>query len=874
MAVEKDEQWNVDASVKSLGENRIGGYLAAFSSPNDTDLEGQYFTKDTNFELDWYSVRPVLYSHGVDSSHKTTAIGTIEKLEIKDEGLWAEAKLRSHYLYKNAIERMIEEGVLAWSSGSSPYYAEVDRNGFIRTWPIHEGSLTERPAQPNKTVVKAIKHEIDIKALKNAVDDLGLKDYNLDELMLQYENNNLVKVKEGKVEIGRPLEIVNKVYIVSETKENNEGITMNEETKKDREVKGTVESFANPAEETTELKTSAIEEFSISEEIPLTEVNESAEVSDSYLSNRVADAMRMKEIPIDEENTNDAILKIKQWIKNRTFASVVSEEMAANAWSSDDFHKFYKELIEGYRPKEVKETQVEDPRYTELAAKFDALQQMIGMGGVSKSNMADVNENQDSAIHGFYYIPDAEEKAKYANHGFEDLAYYAYLRSQASRKSYLDRTWNLDEQDHLYEALYQTGKDIVPEIEKYIPNWHWQDQDILNEPIHAVKAFRAMHSNRGKAIKAADVVKAIKANEVFASPHSGRGSDWIFTLPDGTLWNTLLENHLLFNAMPKFNMMASSVEQYIDDEMGIASIVPEIVNAGVSATAANDAANSLGNYPITPPGSQKLTFNARHIGQQAVISKIEIEDARIDSVRSARLQLQNGLQRALVWSVLNAHNATTANQNYGWYGQAAGGTSAGKRGLAGIGFDGLIARALADSKETAGFQAGSDQCVDFLTATRRLMNQRYYSNHSQIRMVMQPSRCDLLWDLEEFKRAAQYNGKWDGGTQSFTSFQGTPIIKSEQVEDRNAAGQHHMTDSNNTRGVIVFFRPDRMKVGIRRRNTRTMTEYGAYQEHLRIGESIRFDFQIIPHAKEAGEDGAIGGSGLIRKPVSVLYDLN
>ena len=53
-----------------------------------------------------------------------------------------------------------------------------------------------------------------------------------------------------------------------------------------------------------------------------------------------------------------------------------------------------------------------------------------------------------------------------------------------------------------------------------------------------------------------------------------------------------------------------------------------------------------------------------------------------------------------------------------------------------------------------------------------------------------------------------------------------------------------------------------------------MTEYGAYQEHLRIGESIRFDFQIIPHAKEAGEDGAIGGSGLIRKPVSVLYDLN
>ena len=107
-------------TIKSLGGAKIGGYLAAFGSSVDTDFQGEYFTKDTNFELDWYKERPVLYGHGLDGAHKTKSIGRIYKLEIQDDaGLWAEAELKKSFLHQKYVEEWIREGRLGWSSGFS-----------------------------------------------------------------------------------------------------------------------------------------------------------------------------------------------------------------------------------------------------------------------------------------------------------------------------------------------------------------------------------------------------------------------------------------------------------------------------------------------------------------------------------------------------------------------------------------------------------------------------------------------------------------------------------------------------------------------------------------------------------------------------------
>ena len=870
-------------TVKSLGEQRIGGYLCAFGTPNDTDLQGEYFTKDTNFEINWYKERPLLYSHGMDKSHKTKAIGTIDKLEIRDDaGLWAEAQLQEHFMYQEYIMQFVKEGKIGYSSGSSPYYAEVDKNGFIRTWPIHEGSLTMQPAQPDKTAVQTLKHYTDVNTLHSAIKDLGLENYNIDDLMLQYEQANdsdETKTKVGLEQTGRPIEIVNKIFLApdlfnKETNNIKKDNKMTEQVKDNLEVENTEENTEENqevvAQESDQPETAAA---AAAAPPPETQVDPEPikEVSDTYFAKMAQERMMAFDIPVVQTNVQDSVAKAKDWIRSKTFSPMVTFEIAEYARTNADFQKFYNELIKSYTPKPQEAlAPATNPEMEAMKAQLAKMQQMLGQGGQSKVAAADAGGQNDNFAknHSFYFIEDAAEKANYANYSFEDLAYYGWLRDEMTRKGLSRMPWHQSEQDHFYNALFNAGKDIIPNIQHLIPNHNWVDRDREDEEVHAVKAFRYMAKTyRGK---------AIKANEVLQTGLSGRGEEWIWTLPDGSLWNILLSDTSgVINSIPTFNMGAGEVDMYLDDEMGFPSLIPEIVNAGDSATARNDAAYSLGNYAINPAGTQKLTFKARHIGHQTVINKIQLEDGKIDAARNARMHLEHAMQRGIVWAIINAHSVgSTSTVNYGHYGVTTGGTQSEKRGLANIGFDGLIARALTKTP-VASVQAGADVCVALLEDCRRQMNSRYYTNHSKIRIMMDTEMHDQLWSLDEFRRAASYRGSWDGGSgNEFSTFQGTPIITTEELEKRNSSGQRSATATDNTRPVIIMFRPDRMKMGIRRRLSRTMNDADAYGEWVRMGTSLRFDFQTIPNAVPDNSGSDEYGSGLTRKPVSVLYDLN
>ncbi len=144
-------------AVKSLGEDRIGGYLVVWGDARHRDLHGEYFTPETDLALDWYARRPVLYHHGLDGALKAALIGAIDTLRPDETGLWAEAQLDVHRRYVRAVCDLIRRGVLAWSSGSLPHLVEVDSDGRIIRWPIVEGSLTPTPAEPRRTTVRAIK---------------------------------------------------------------------------------------------------------------------------------------------------------------------------------------------------------------------------------------------------------------------------------------------------------------------------------------------------------------------------------------------------------------------------------------------------------------------------------------------------------------------------------------------------------------------------------------------------------------------------------------------------------------------------------------------------------------------------------------------
>lgn len=142
------------SAIKSLGNGRVGGYLVAFGGK---DLEGEYFTPETEFCLDWYSQRPVLYHHGFDATLKTTAIGFVDSIKTDDVGLWAEAQLDLHNQYVMAVQDLIGKGVLGWSSGALPQSVEKDYDGRIKRWALVEASLTPTPAEYQRTRVTTLK---------------------------------------------------------------------------------------------------------------------------------------------------------------------------------------------------------------------------------------------------------------------------------------------------------------------------------------------------------------------------------------------------------------------------------------------------------------------------------------------------------------------------------------------------------------------------------------------------------------------------------------------------------------------------------------------------------------------------------------------
>ncbi|MGB7339879.1 MAG: phage major capsid protein [Phototrophicaceae bacterium] len=144
---------------------RVGGYLVVWGDTSTRDLQGEFFTEDTDFALDWFEVRPMLYQHGLDGDLKSAVIGHIDALTVDDIGIWAEAQLDMHKRYVQAVQRLVDKGVLHWSSGSLAHLVEVTEDGQIKRWPLIEGSLTPTPAEPRRT---------DVNRIKAVYDSLGL----------------------------------------------------------------------------------------------------------------------------------------------------------------------------------------------------------------------------------------------------------------------------------------------------------------------------------------------------------------------------------------------------------------------------------------------------------------------------------------------------------------------------------------------------------------------------------------------------------------------------------------------------------------------------------------------------------------------------
>lgn len=155
LGIDKPEQFFSDiVAVKSVGADEIKGYLALWGNPDRVDLEGDYFTKSTDF---WDNVlgvpRPLTWNHGQDRDTFKSAdvIGQITAIGDDEVGRFYTAMLDRSHQYRKAVDKLIGQRALGTSSDSAPQYVIREQTGkshWLKQWPLFAGALTDVPAEP------------------------------------------------------------------------------------------------------------------------------------------------------------------------------------------------------------------------------------------------------------------------------------------------------------------------------------------------------------------------------------------------------------------------------------------------------------------------------------------------------------------------------------------------------------------------------------------------------------------------------------------------------------------------------------------------------------------------------------------------------
>lgn len=125
------------------------------------DLDGEFFSANTDIKADWFGRRPVLFHHAQDATIKDETLGVEDDLEQEDDGWWATVWLDKANAYWERVNKLLAAGKMYGSSGALGHLVRKDhKSGEILVWPHIEQTLTPTPANPFARVVptKALDH--------------------------------------------------------------------------------------------------------------------------------------------------------------------------------------------------------------------------------------------------------------------------------------------------------------------------------------------------------------------------------------------------------------------------------------------------------------------------------------------------------------------------------------------------------------------------------------------------------------------------------------------------------------------------------------------------------------------------------------------
>lgn len=141
---------HLGGAVKALGNGRVAGHLVRFSTRKATDLARDFFTSETDFDIESGHQSTIYFDHGQDPTLKKLKLGTAV-LTFDSAGVYVEGQLDMALPEAQRLYGLAEQKKLGWSSGTASHLVERKTEGDARRivrWPLGlDASLTHTPCE-------------------------------------------------------------------------------------------------------------------------------------------------------------------------------------------------------------------------------------------------------------------------------------------------------------------------------------------------------------------------------------------------------------------------------------------------------------------------------------------------------------------------------------------------------------------------------------------------------------------------------------------------------------------------------------------------------------------------------------------------------
>ena len=150
--------------IKALGDGRVGAYGLRWGSPDERDLQREYFAQDTDLGPHGGDGMAATVHHRIPLGDEPEAKALAKRIlarpvkATKDAiGIFVEHVLDMADEYEAAIYRLTEKGKLRWSSGTASHMADTEPDGKIKLWHIIEWAYTPQAAEPRLPQIMPLK---------------------------------------------------------------------------------------------------------------------------------------------------------------------------------------------------------------------------------------------------------------------------------------------------------------------------------------------------------------------------------------------------------------------------------------------------------------------------------------------------------------------------------------------------------------------------------------------------------------------------------------------------------------------------------------------------------------------------------------------